>query len=452
MSRALTLAPALAALFTLGIPGSLHAAEPMRPIVLLSADELRLPPPPRHEPAAPAARAAGAASAIERWNAGWPGYRWTSLALDALQRHPTSNPRATRVLAALHVAMSDGMVAAWDSKTFYRRARPIARAIVAVPDSPSYPEERAVAAGAAAAILSWAFPDDAALFASQADEAAASRVDAGVARPSDVSAGLTLGRRVAERVLARVQKDGSDAVFTGAAPAIAGKWNGTKPVEPVAGTWKPWVLESGAELRPAAPPEPGSVAKNAELAEITGTDRTFERKQKALYWQTFDGIFRTWYDDANRLLFEHDLVADAPRAARVMAAAAIAHADSSIACWDAKYAYWAARPFMLDAKSDPLFATPNHPSYPAAHGCYSGAFAATLARAFPDDAARLTKKAQEAAESRIWAGLHFRSDVDAGLELGRKVADRVATRLLDEKPATTTTAEATFVPGEITVF
>jgi PAP2 superfamily protein len=72
-----------------------------------------------------------------------------------------------------------------------------------------------------------------------------------------------------------------------------------------------------------------------------------------------------------------------------------------------------------------LFQTPVHPSYPAAHVCQSGAQAAMLAYLFPADAAYLTAQADEAGASRRWAGIHFRSDVDAGLSLGRSVADLV---------------------------
>jgi len=63
-------------------------------------------------------------------------------------------------------------------------------------------------------------------------------------------------------------------------------------------------------------------------------------------------------------------------------------------CWDAKYTYWAIRPFMLGVT--PLFATPNHPSHPAAHGCYSGSISAVLAYLFPHDAIDLNALGNEA--------------------------------------------------------
>ena len=76
----------------------------------------------------------------------------------------------------------------------------------------------------------------------------------------------------------------------------------------------------------------------------------------------------------------------------------------------------------------PLFTTPNHPSYPAAHGCFSGAVSAVLAYLFPRDAVDLNAPGNEAGESRLWAGIHFRSDIDAGLALGRAVAKLVVER------------------------
>jgi hypothetical protein len=34
----------------------------------------------------------------------------------------------------------------------------------------------------------------------------------------------------------------------------------------------------------------------------------------------------------------------------------------------------------------------------------------------------------EAAEARVWAGIHYRFDIDAGQELGRKVAEKALAR------------------------
>jgi membrane-associated phospholipid phosphatase len=51
--------------------------------------------------------------------------------------------------------------------------------------------------------------------------------------------------------------------------------------------------------------------------------------------------------------------------------------------------------------------------------------ATVLARLFPGSAAAVEALAREASESRVWAGIHFRSDVDAGRALGHAVGRRV---------------------------
>ena len=103
--------------------------------------------------------------------------------------------------------------------------------------------------------------------------------------------------------------------------------------------------------------------------------------------------------------------------------------DAFIACYDAKYTYWSVRPSQLEPTFKPLFPNPNFPSYPSAHGCGSGAVAKVLSAFFPADTAALMGNAQAAGNSRLWAGIHFQSDVDAGLDLGLKVGELVLERV-----------------------
>jgi hypothetical protein len=100
---------------------------------------------------------------------------------------------------------------------------------VATPRSPSYPSEHAAVAGGAAAVLAHFLPKDAQSLQAMAEEAAHSRVQAGVQYPSDVSAGLELGRKVAEQVIAKAKADGSDAVWTGSVPTGPCKWTAPSP-------------------------------------------------------------------------------------------------------------------------------------------------------------------------------------------------------------------------------
>jgi hypothetical protein len=69
-----------------------------------------------------------------------------------------------------------------------------------------------------------------------------------------------------------------------------------------------------------------------------------------------------------------------------------------------------------------VVALPNFPSYPSAHSCVSGALSTILGAAFPAEKSRLDAMAEEASLSRVYGGLHYRFDGDAGLRLGRNVA------------------------------
>jgi hypothetical protein len=212
-------------------------------------------------------------------------------------------------------------------------------------------------------------------------------------------------------------------------PTEPGTWNGTDPIAPTFGTFKPWVLTSGSQFRPGPPPAFDSEQQAAELAELTTFPRSFATNAAAHFWQTPAGSGGAyWTTLADQKLFEYRLDTNPPRAARVLALLSISAFDATVACWDAKYTYWAIRPFQLDPNFMPLIPTPNHPSYPSAHGCSSGSQGAMLAHLFPREAAFFTERAEEAVMSRVWGGIHFRSDIDVGLALGRTVAAMVIER------------------------
>lgn len=422
-------------------------------LVLESASQFRLGTPPDDAATAEELIQLGALAdqrdpaalqQIAYWNAGPPSYRWNQIALDAILKREMSAMAAYRDLALVHVAIYDATVAAWDSKYAYERPRPsevdaTLDTVIANPSTPSYPSEYAATAGAAAAVLSWLFPDDAAYFEEQAQAAAQSRLLAGVEYPSDVDAGFELGRLVAEQVIARGMSDGYDAQWTGSVPTDPGYWTGENPALPTAASWKTWALESPAEFRPAPPPAYDSEQLQAEMEELRAFERTPVTSASAMFWEYGAGGRRNHWlfnEEASRSILEANLENDPVLAARAYALANIAGHDSVAACWDAKYTYWAIRPFQLDPTFTPVFTTPNHPGYPSAHSCISYAVAGVLAHLFPVNAERLFKFAEEASESRLWGGIHFRSDIVAGTALGNAVAEAVITRTAMDGPLT----------------
>lgn len=381
-------------------------------------------------------RDAAALDQIRFWDTGGPSYRWNELAMNEALKNNLNANLGSRAMALVHVAAYDAIVAAWDAKYTYRRPRPSEfdaglGTVLANPRSPSYPSDNAAVAGAASAVLAYLFPDDANMLADKSAEATRSCLLAGVEYPSDVQAGLELGRAVAAQVIERARHDGSDAKWTGSVPTEPGHWNGTNPIMPTAGTWKTWVLSSGSELRPAPPPAYDSKQEADELAELKNIQRTPKMMADAFFWEYASGGTRNywfWNEQTTKKVLEYRLEADPPQEARAYALESIAVYDTGVACWDGKYTYWAIRPFMLDPSFKPLFTTPNHPSYPAAHACFSNGAATTLAYLFPRDTQSFNALAEVAGQSRIWAGIHFRSDVNAGQALGRAVAQKVIDR------------------------
>ena len=146
--------------------------------------------------------------------------------------------------------------------------------------------------------------------------------------------------------------------------------------------------------------------------------------------------------------------------ARFFAMLTTASSDALIACWDSKFFYNFWRPVTairagdtdgnLETEPDPdwvgLVITPNHPEYPAAHGCFSGASTKTLEFFFGTDnfdftvdskVAGLTNPVrhytsfsqalQDVLDARIYGGMHFRNSNRKGAIIGKQVS-RFATR------------------------
>lgn len=183
-------------------------------------------------------------------------------------------------------------------------------------------------------------------------------------------------------------------------------------------------LSSPSQVRPPPPPAFGSPTYNAAAAEVRqiSDTRTAEQVAIANYWN----VNQSPRSQAAVMAVANELIVSHRRkdqeAARIMFLLTAAAFDASIGCFDAKYTYWYVRPPQADPGIVTVFPTPPHPSYPSAHSCISGATMAVLASVFPGERERLEARAEEASLSRLYAGIHFRFDMDAGLTLGRGVA------------------------------
>ncbi len=384
--------------------------------------------------AAQAAASEETAAAIARWGSGPAVIPWSRLAAEVFAEFDIGGMPLGRVMAIYHTALHDAAIAAWDAQVAHARPSPgatsdeVAPAAGVDPDRPSFPSEHAAVAGAAAVVLAYLLPDAAAgRFDALATEAAESRIAAGAAFPSDVEAGLALGQAVGEMAVARAEADGSDAEWDPATrPTGPGFWEPTPPgfvetpLDPLAGSWTTWVLESGDQVRPAAPPEYGSPAWQAELKMVQeiAANRSFEQERAALWWgeSSPSTLLNGW---AHELIGKEGL--DLPHAAQVLADLHAAVADAAIAVWDAKFTWWTSRPITEDPDLETLLPAPPYPSYPSGYSGLMGAGTTVVGHYFPDVADEMANRAWEAAASRAWAGIHYVIDDDAALAMGRQV-------------------------------
>jgi membrane-associated phospholipid phosphatase len=410
--------------------------------VLTSGREVRLSPPP--DASATAAELeqlrgiagqldAKAQERIAYWGYSSPSYRWNEVLTDILAARPIGGGGAMRTFAMLNVAINDAMVAAWDSKYAHNRARPgdmDSRFALPASRSPSYPCEYSVAAGAAAAVIAHIYPAEAQRISSVAEEAAHSRVLAGAAFPSDTKAGLELGRAVAARVVARMKID--DTKWAGTVPTGPGLWKGTNPVGVNEVSWPLFVMTASSQFRPAAPYAHDSPQRAAELAETKNFKRTPFTNSKVFYWQFgqlgLPGVTFRLSEEVGRRLSESGTDASAPRAARAYALVHVAQYEGWIASQDAKFHYWTARPNQFDPTLTTVIPTPPFPTYPSNAATLVKAPAVVLSYLFPQERTRYDEWVREFGESRLWAGIHFRSDIQSGSEIGRQVGDAVVAR------------------------
>lgn len=367
---------------------------------------------------------------IQYWSAGNPGYRWQ----DMISRLWMSDTSSNGVLAYLLVCVGtyDATVAAWDNKYAHKRLRPYddsrIKAYVPKSESPSYPCEHSIAAGVASTIIAHYYPYLADSVKRMANRAMASRVAAGAAFPSDTKAGFELGKRIAEQEMIYTKDLITKKVWDGTRPKGSGIWQG-QPFFPMVGYNKTIVLDSSSQYRPGPPPD---FAK--EMLEMKNFKQTFRSKANALYYasQASGDIL------LNQKMFEYNLNLNPPRVARLFALNAIASYDAFVACFDAKYAYWGIRPDQYDTTYVPLVPTPPFPGYPSGHAVMSGMNGELYSYFFPAERALFLRKAKEGAESRFQAGIHFRTDNEVGLDLGRKVGAAIIAKAkqdgADESP------------------
>ncbi len=284
---------------------------------------------------------------------------------------------------------------------------------------------------ASAGVLRFFFPANAA----QIDAALAAQ-EAAVAWPvskhESWSLGTPIGNAAAARVLSYAATDNWGLTDPGSPPIGPGFWRGGPSVRGGFGA-RPFFLSSASEFRAPPPPAFGSTAFVDALAEVRQISDTRTEQQAAIarFWHVNQSpvnasVLNNLAVELLRTHRRHEL-----ESARLLFLINGSAYDAAIGCFDSKFAYWYIRPPQADPFIRLVVGLPAHPSYPSAHSCISGALTESMALAFPDERPRVEALATEASLSRLYAGIHYRFDMDAGLALGRGIARKAAAAELE---------------------
>lgn len=367
---------------------------------------------------------------------------------------PFANPPyAARAYGYISAAQYDALVAAWHYKKLYNRAAPYKtdaniQAKLTKTDLPSYPSESAVLAGVTAEMMKLLFPGEIAYIQQKLEEHELSSIIAGTGTRSDMEAGEALGRLVAQKFTARARTDKAGAAIGTPADWVQMEKDVTSrgemawisldapkrpPMLPLFGKVTPFLFDANTTvaLRPGPPPLTASDQMKKETAEILDfiTNPTRERIRIVHFWADGVGTYSPpghWDAIAAEDFITKNF--SEVRWARNMALVNMALMDAAIVCWDTKTYYCNPRPTQMNPAIKTLTGIPNFPAYISGHSTFSGAAASILSYIVPEKASAYQAMALEASLSRMYGGIHFRSDCEVGLSTGKKIGDYAVAR------------------------
>ncbi|HVX50094.1 MAG TPA: phosphatase PAP2 family protein [Chitinophagaceae bacterium] len=376
----------------------------------------------------------------------------------AYPQFPFSNPPyAARAFAYVSAAEYDALVAAWHYKKLYNRAAPYKvdssiNALVPRSDLPAYPSEDAVLTGVMAEMMKALFPTEIDYIQQKAMEAENYRIWSGANVRSDIVAGEALGKQVASVFMARAKADNA-----GKAVGTPGQWLGLEtktaakgetpwyslevpkrnPMLPFFGGVKPFLFDSATvvALRPGPPPSTNSEQMKKDVAEVHEFVKNPSREHMRIVQYWADGIGTYTPPGHWDAIAAEDFVTknySEVRWARNMALLNMALMDAAIVCWDTKYYYYNPRPSQMDTGIKTLTGIPNFPSYISGHSTFSSAAAAILAHLVPERATAYLAMSDEAAMSRLYAGIHYRVDCTVGSTVGTNIGNYAVKRAMTD--------------------
>jgi hypothetical protein len=319
------------------------------------------------------------------------------------------------------------------------------------------PEVAAIAA--AHGVLTKVFPEK----ASQLD-AARDKSLAAIAEGSGKTHGIAVGEAAANAMVALRANDGFEESVPYAPGTEPGDYQPTPPdftpaFMPGLGKVATFAIRNGRQFRSAPPPGLRSkqYARDYDevkrVGEAQSTERPEDRTRVARFYEATDadGVY---YPAARQMSAVHGHTLS--QNARLFALLAIGIWDSAVACFETKYHFNVWRPVTAiragdtdgnhktepDPKWQAAVFTPPFPAYPSGHASFGGAARVILEREFGPDSHSITLSnplvpdivlrydtfkqiTDDIDDARIFGGVHYRFDQEAGALLGRRIGEYI---------------------------
>ena len=388
-------------------------------------------------------------------------HAWISTIYDVVWPEGLTPPNAARVYAYCAIAM-------YEAVALPLGMRPLGGQLTDLGAAPK-PQGRvdlacamsACVATVADSLFSTAAPSSLELLAQRFDDEVALRRSAGVPY-GVIRKSVAHGRRVAEALNAWIARDGYSSIagrpYT--PPVGPDKWQSTPPnygraIEPYWAEVRFMVLRDPAEVAPQ-PPVPYSEVEGSDFWEQaaltyrTGLQLTDEQRAIARFWT--DNPLVSGLPSGHWMLTALQVSRQQQLSLRTVletyAVLGVALHDAFLNCWTWKYRYNLLRPVtyvrrFIDPAWNTFVNTPQFPEFTSGHSVASRAASTVLTEllgtvAYLDDShaprnmpARafnsFTHAADEAAQSRLYGGIHYAM----GIELGKLQGDAVGALILD---------------------
>lgn len=211
-------------------------------------------------------------------------------------------------------------------------------------------------------------------------------------------------------------------------------WTHNTPMAPTAGNWSALEFKDGNTYKVDAPLQDDAdktIQELEELVKITN-ERTEEEEEIVKHWAKTPSPNTNWFAITEELIIKYNL--SIPEAARLHAIVNGAIYTTTTAAWGQKYEYLRKRPTELEPSIKLVedVPVPSHPAYPNSHASTAWTVAYILSYIFPNEREMLEGTSEEATYSRMLAGVHFRSDHEASLQLAKAVSSDIIESLKDD--------------------